>query len=115
METNPSSLSSEPVPTSTPLPEIQKAVDLTQSYVDRGVKQVETITQIIGGEQASMLGVNANSIKLALMFIGFIVSWKYVTTKAKDKWPYVIGGLLGITVLRNTLGKKSTPAPAKNA
>jgi hypothetical protein len=104
METNPSTMTAEPLQ----LTEVTQAVQLTDKYVDSGTQRLAQVAEIIGGEQAKVLGINADNIKKVMMFIGAYTSLKFVYEKAGEhKWK-LLGGILGVIAVRKALENKNT-------
>lgn len=112
MQTDPSTMTASQSPEQ--LSEVTQAVALTDKYVDSGTQRLAQVAEIVAGEQAKVLGLNADNIKKVMMFIGAYTSLKFVYEKAGEhKWK-VLGGILGIIAVRKMVENKNSPVQNSN-
>lgn len=121
METNPNTLSAEPL-TSSQIPEVSQALTLTDSYVDSGTAKLAQIASIVGGESATKYGFTNDNIKKVMMFVGAYTSLKFLYDRGFKYKFQILGTAMAVYALRTYYAdkeaKKELPlnqADTKNA
>ena len=111
METNPETITSEPVPAE----DVNKALTMTDNYVDQGTNKLAQVATIIGGESVKKYGLTNDNIKRVMMFVGAYTSLKFLYEKGfKHKW-VLLGTACAIYALRKNAESSTTSQPNKIA
>jgi len=104
METNPSTITPEPIEQ---VAEVNQALTMTDSYVDQGAAKIAQAAEIVFGKEAKTYGVTGKNLSRVMTFVGAVVTMKFLFEKAsKHKWP-ALGTAVAVYALRTYFADKT--------
>ena len=88
--------------------DVNKALELTDTYTIALSNKVETLTNIITNEQAKTWGITNQNIQRVIFFVGAVTSGKFLWDKGlKHKWP-LLGLALALYIYTQNNKKSSS-------